>query len=101
MLDQTTDPLQKIQILALQMQQTAALVQKLVKPPVDPITGALGSESGSSSSSGVRGCVARDAFLRTFDDVVGTGRIITQNAAQDLGLTESQIDSGLMRLYVM
>lgn len=97
-LDQTTDPLQKI--LALQMQQTAALVQKLVKPPVDPITGALGSESGSSSSSGVRGCVARDAFLRTFDDVVGTGRIITQNAAQDLGLTESQIDSGLMRLYV-
>ena len=97
-LDQTTDPLQKI--LALQMRQTAALVQKLVKPPVDPITGALGNESGSSSSSGVRGCVARDAFIRTFDDVVGTGRVITQNAAQDLGLTEAQIDSGLMRLYV-
>ena len=97
-LDQTTDPLQKI--LALQMQQTAALVQKLVKPPVDPITGALGNESGSSSSSGVRGCVARDAFLRTFEDVVGTGRIMTQHAAQDLGLTESQVDSGLMRLYV-
>ena len=86
-LDQTTDPLQKI--LALQMQQTAALVQKLVKPPVDPITGALGNESGSSSSSGVRGCVAREAFLRTFEDVVGTGRIMTQHAAQDLGLTES------------
>lgn len=97
-LDQTTDPLQKI--LALQMQQTAALVQKLVKPPVDPITGALGNESGSSSSSGVRGCVAREAFLRTFEDVVGTGRIMTQHAAQDLGLTESQVDSGLMRLYV-
>lgn len=97
-LDQTSDPLQKI--LALQMQQTAALVQRLAKAPVDPITGALASESGSSSSSGVRGCVAREAFLRTFDDVVGTGRIITQNAALDLGLTESQIDSGLMRLYV-
>ena len=94
----STDPLHRI--LLLQMQQTNALVQRLVKPPQDPLTGALASEPGSSSSNGVKGCVAREAYIKTCEDVVGMGRIIMQNAAADLGLTSSQIDSGLMRLYV-
>ena len=93
------DPLH--QILALQMKQTAYLTQKLAsQAPKDQISAVLGSDSGSSSSSGVKGCMARDAFIRAMDDVVGTGRAMLQNAASDLGLTTSQVSSGLMRQYV-
>ena len=93
------DPLQRI--LALQLQQTAALTQRLLpKNPMDAITGALGSESGSSSSNGVRGCVAREAYLRGLEDIGGVGKIIMMNAAADLGLAESQIGGGLMRQYI-
>ena len=93
------DPLQRI--LALQLQQTAMLSQKLMpKTATDAITGALGNDSGNSSSNGVRGCVAREAYLRALEDVTGVGKAIMMNAATDLGLAESQIGSGLMRQYV-
>ena len=90
-------PLQRI--LALQLQQTAMLSQKLLpKSPTDAITGALGSEGGNSNTNGVRGGVAREAYLRALEDVAGVGKAIMMNAATDLGLAESQIGSGLMRL---
>jgi len=44
--------------------------------------------------------VARDAYLRALTDIPGVGRIIMMNAASDLGLSELQIGSGLMRQYV-
>lgn len=94
------DPLQKL--IALQMQQNALVVQKLVsqaKPAQDRISAALGSESGSSSS-GVKGCVARDAFVKTMEDVVSTGNSIMLCAASDLGIPEDQIHSGLLRDYM-
>ena len=81
------------------MKQTAALMQKLAPPTRDPVTAALGSEGGSSQS-GVKGCVARDAYLRTMEDVKGTGRSIASNAAVDLGLPADQVNSCLMRSYV-
>lgn len=90
------DPLHRL--LALQMRQTAALVQKLT-PQRDPISAALGSESGSSTS-GVKGCVARDAFLKAMDDIPSTGKVIAANAAADLGLMQNQITGGMMRNYV-
>lgn len=98
-LAQGGDPLHRI--LALQLQQTAALTQRLTsRMSSDPITNVLGSEGGSSNSNGVRGCVARDAYLRALTDIPGVGRIIMMNAASDLGLSELQIGSGLMRQYV-
>ena len=92
------DPLARI--LALQMQQTAALVGRLSGKSGDPITNALGSESGNSNANGVKGCMAREAFVKTLEDVVGTGRTMMKNAAADLGLAESQVSSGMMRQYV-
>ena len=96
-LNTSTDPLH--QLLALQMKQTAALMQKLLPAAKDPVSAALGSESGSSQS-GVKGCVAREAFVRTMEDVSQTGRQIASNAASDLGLPPDQVNSGLMRTYV-
>lgn len=68
------------------------------EPYTDAITGALGSEGGNSNTNGVRGGVAREAYLRALEDVAGVGKAIMMNAATDLGLAESQIGSGLMRL---
>ena len=52
----------------VQMQQNQVLLQKLVgNKSSDPVLGALqggGLDSGSGSSSGVKGCMAREAFLR-------------------------------------
>ena len=94
------DPLHRL--IALQMQQNALVVQKLVsqsRPAQDRISAALGSESGSSSS-GIKGCVARDAYIKTMDDVVSTGHSIMLCAAADLGIPEDQIHSGLLRDYM-
>ena len=96
---QSRDPLH--QILALQLKQTAALTQRLSSQvPRDQITAALGNEPGSSSSNGVRGCVARDAYLRTMEDIVTTGKAIANNAAADMGLSSNQVGSGLLRQYM-
>ena len=95
---QSSDPLHRL--LALQMKQTAALANRLAsKPAVDKITAVLGSDAGQSSN-GVKGCVARDAYLKTMEDIQLTGKQIMSNAASDLGLGPSQIHSGLMREYL-
>lgn len=97
-LNASSDPLHHL--LALQMRQTAMLVQKLSPAGRDPITAALGSESGNVTGGGVKGCVAREAFVKTMDDVISTGKVIARNAAADLGLPSAAIDSSLMRTYV-
>ena len=96
-LGSSADPLHRL--LALQMKQTAALTQKLVGPPRDRISAALGNEQGSSGG-GVKGCVARDAYIKTMEDLAGTGQQIMANAASDLGIPLDQVTSGLMREYV-
>lgn len=70
---------------------TAALMQKLLPAAKDPVSAALGSESGNSQS-GVRGCVAREAFVRTMEDVIQTGRLMATNAFNDLGLPPDQVN---------
>jgi len=76
------------------------LAQRLgPRSATDLITAALGNESGKSSN-GVKGCVARDAYLKTMEDIPATGRLIMANAASDLGLQMDQVGSGLMREYV-
>ena len=96
-LGSSTDPLHRL--LALQMKQTAVLTQKLVGAPRDRISAALGNEQGSSGG-GVKGCVARDAYIKTMEDLAGTGHQIMSNAAGDLGVPLDQVTSGLMREYV-
>ena len=94
------DPLHRL--IALQMQQNAMVVQKLMsqsKPSTDRISAALGNESGSSSN-GVKGCIARDAYIKTMEDVISTGHNIMLCAAADLGIPEEQIHSGLLRDYM-
>ena len=99
LVDGSSDPLHRI--LALQLQQTNSMMQRLAsRHPPDPITGALGSDHGGSGTSGVKGCIARDAYVRAMEDVCGTGRIIMNNAAADLGLGDGMITSGLMKQYV-
>ena len=99
LVDGSSDPLHRI--LALQLQQTNSMMQKLAsRRPPDPITGALGSDHGGSGTSGVKGCIARDAYVRAMEDVCSTGRIIMHNAAVDLGLGDGMITSGLMKQYV-
>lgn len=61
---QSQDPIQ--QMLALQLQQNQMLLKKLVPRNSDPVLGVLssGSDGGSSSSGNIKGCLARDAFLK-------------------------------------
>ena len=48
----------------------------------------------------MKGCIAREAYVKAMEDVVGTGRLMMANAAADMGLGSHQIGSGLMRQYV-
>ena len=96
----TSTPLE--QILVAQMYQNQALLQKLVgRQPSDPLVAALsGGDSGSGSSTGVKGCVARETYLRTIQDLVGVAEAVKKNAMTELGMTPDREDSSIMRRYV-
>ena len=99
--DQKLDPLQ--QMMMLQLQQNSMLLKKLVSnKQTDPILGALsgGGDSGSASSSGVKGCLARDAFLRTSSDLVKLAEVVRANALAELDMSASREDGSVMRRYV-
>ncbi|CAE7908105.1 TNNC1, partial [Symbiodinium sp. KB8] len=65
------DPLQ--QILAAQLAQNQLLLERLAPTrPVDAVAAALGgggSGSASDSGGGIKGCLARDAFLKQIEDL--------------------------------
>ena len=90
------------QLLMTQVQQNTLLLQRLVGGrPTDPLLAALsGSDSGSGSSSGVKGCVAREAYLKTTADLVGIAEVVKQNAMVELGMTPDREDSSIMRRFV-
>ena len=94
------DPLTRL--LMVQMQQNAILLQKIAGKHTDPVLGALsGSDSGSgSSSSGVKGCVARDAFLKAVADMESVATTVRKNALVELGMEPSREDSSVMRRYI-
>lgn len=102
-LQQTTqDPVQ--QLMVVQLQQNAALLQALVKSNKnqDPLVGALsgGGDSGSGSSSGVKGCIARDLYVKSSQDLVKLGEIVRANALQELGMSPAREDGQVMKRYV-
>ena len=104
LLGATSDPLQKM--LMVQMQQNQALLQKLVgSKSSDPVLGALqggglDSGSGGGSSSGVKGCMAREAFLRAVADLPKVANSTRANALRELGMDPSREDGSLIRRYM-
>ena len=97
-----TDPLQRL--VALQVRQTNALMSRLApKASNDPLVNMLsgpGSENANSSGGGVKGCAAREAFIRQMEDNNMVGRLVLQNAQRELGLTDSAVHPGIMRDYM-
>ena len=100
-LKQTADPMQ--QLMVSQLQQNQILLQKLIAPRhSDPMLSLLdgGSASGSGGNSGIRGCLARDAFVRSMEDLPQIAQTVEANAAKELGISQDRIDMSLMRRYV-
>ena len=102
LLTQEGDALSKV--MMGQLRQNQLLLQKLLGPRFqDPVMGALAGGSGSdsgSASSGVKGCLARDAFIRAMSDLERVAGVTQMNAAKELGLSEDKIDGNLMKKYV-
>ena len=99
-LQTTEDPMQKL--LVMQMKQMAMLAKNFNKP-LDPIQAALnsgGSDSSGGSTSGIKGCLARDAFVKVAEDLHKLAAVAEHNAVMELGLTRQQIGPGLMRDYI-
>ena len=96
-----SDPIQ--QLLAAQMQQNQILMRRLVGSQKDPLLGALGgsdSGSGNSSGSNVKGCIAREIFIRAMSDLPKVSQQVRLNALRELGYSPDREDSSLMRKYV-
>ncbi|CAE7242413.1 hypothetical protein AK812_SmicGene36557 [Symbiodinium microadriaticum] len=75
------------------------LLQRVLPKPVDALSAALegvGSEQGSSSS-GVRGHTAREAFLRQLEDHRAVASAILENAAAKLGVSAANAHPRLLR----
>lgn len=90
------------QLLAAQLKQNHILLKNLVnQKSSDPVLGALsGSDNAAGSSSGVKGCIARDAFVKTLEDLPRVSRLMRQQALKELGLHPAQEDGSLMRTYM-
>ena len=99
-LHQLHDPMQKL--LLLQMQQMSLLQKQLAKSqPADAIHAALSGSGGSGeSSSGIKGCLAREAYLKIAENLMTFCAVAEANAVQELGLTASQVGPGLMKDYL-
>ena len=94
------DPLQ--QMLAMQL-QNQMLLKKLVPKQTDPVLGALsgsGSDSASGGGSNVKGCLAREAYLKAVNDLPKVAAVARANALKELGYTSDRDDGALMKRYV-
>ena len=102
-MDGTADPMS--QILLAQLQQNALLLKKLVGPRhADPIVGLLSGSSdpvsGNAGGSGVKGCLAREAFIKASLDLSLIAQTVRRNALTELGLPAAREDGNLMRKYM-
>lgn len=90
------------QLIITQVQQNSLLLQRLVgAKQTDPLMAALsGSDSGSGSNSGVKGCVARETYLKTISDLVAIAEVVKQNAMVELGMSADREDSSIMWRFV-
>ena len=95
------DPMQRMMLL--QMQQLALMTrqQRQLKPQ-DPISAALGGggDSSSGGSTGIKGCMAREAFVRLMEDLPKFANAVMANAARELGLELATVGPGLMMDYI-
>lgn len=98
--EESTDPVHKL--LAVQLRQNQALLEKLVgQRHSDPVLGALtGGETSSGSSSRVKGCLARDAFIKAMQDLPKVVRVTRQQALKELGMGEDREDGSILRRYM-
>ena len=96
------DPLH--QILLAQLQQNQLLIERLTSMKnVDPILGALtgsGTDSAAASSSGVKGCMAREAFLKAAADLPRLALTAQANALKELGYGPEKATGDLMKKYM-
>lgn len=91
------------QVMMAQLQQNQVLLERLTAPRhSDPVLGALagGSEGSGSSSSGVKGMIAREAFVKAIQEVTKVAASCQQRALQELGYDEAKLDGSLMRRYL-
>ena len=97
-----TDPFHKL--LLAQMQQNQLLMQRMISGKTqDPVLGALttgGGDSASGSSSGVKGCLAREAFVKVVADNHKLAEVVRVNALRELGMDPAREDGSLMRRYI-
>ena len=86
------DPMQKM--VFLQMQQLAMLTkqQAHLAQPRDPISAALsgGSDAQSTGSSGIKGCMAREAYIKQLGDMKKCAAVVAENVASELGIEVGQ-----------
>lgn len=92
-------------MLLAQMQQNSILLQKIMLSDKsnDPIVSALASGSGSESggsSTGAKGCVAREAYCRKTKDLDAIATAVRKNALAELGMDPQREDESLMRRYI-
>ncbi|CAE7318804.1 YGR125W, partial [Symbiodinium microadriaticum] len=96
------DPLQ--QILAAQLAQNQLLLERLAPTrPVDAVAAALGgggSGSASDSGGGIKGCLARDAFLKQIEDLPRVAEVVRQNALRELGIDPTREEPNLLKQYM-
>ena len=99
-LDEVQDPMQRL--LVLQTQQLNMLSKHLTSKTLDPIQKALGgSDASGSSGSGVRGCLAREAFLKMSQDLPRLASVGEQQILVDLGLqSPAGLTPGLLQDYM-
>ncbi len=91
------------QVMLAQLKQNQILLQRLTAPKhQDPVLGALagGGDGSSSTSSGVKGMLAREAFIKAIQEIPKVAALCQQRALAELGFDESKLDGALMRRYV-
>ena len=104
-LEDVQDPIHRF--MMMQLQQNQVLLDRLVSAQPkekDPVLSALsggGSDSASvGASTGVKGCMARDAYLKAVQDLPKVAAYSRVNALKELGIPAAKEDSSLMRKYV-
>lgn len=89
--------------LVLQMKQLQLLTRQTQQKSYDPIHQALGGSSSTeagSSGGGIKGCFAREAYVKVVGDLERLGEVVQKNASEELGLDVTQPHPSLMRDYI-
>ena len=85
------------------MKQLQWLTKQSMTKQHDPIHQALGgsgSMEASGSGSGIKGCLAREAYVKVVADLDKLGEVVQKNASEELGLDPLQPHPGLIRDYI-